>query len=119
MHSCVQVAVAEHLRRKSPQAVAIVQKLLAETEAFGAVTVSPVKNGLMLKSASTFLAVKPRKEWVDIEFLLDEEIEVLPIHKTFRVSKRRVAHFVRLEDPREISRKLVGWLKRAFELTSG
>lgn len=91
---------------------------MSKVSDFGNVTISPAKNCILLKSASTFLALKPKKEWMDIEFLLDEETDEFPVHKTLRVSKNRVAHFVRLEHPREITRKLTGWLKRSFEITS-
>jgi Domain of unknown function (DUF5655) len=117
MHSCVRVEVEEHLAGKNPLVVAIFEELLAGTKEFGEIKVSSVKNCILFKSASTFLAIKPKKEWVDIEFLLDREIDEFPVHKTVRVSKNRVAHFVRLEHPREINRHLTRWLRRSFEIT--
>jgi hypothetical protein len=118
MHSCIRVEVGEHLAGKNPHVVAIFQGLQAGMKRFGEVRVSSVKNCILFKSASTFLALKPKKEWVDIEFLLDQEIDEFPVHKTVRVSKNRVAHFVRLEHPREINRQLMRWLRRSFEITS-
>jgi hypothetical protein len=82
------------------------------------VNVSPVEVGVMLKGASTFVAVKPKKMWVDIEFILDEEINEFPVHEIFRYTKRRFAHFVRLEGPNDVSKKLVGWLKRSYLLVN-
>jgi hypothetical protein len=118
MHSCVRLEVKEHLEGKSPRVNIICQTLMIRAKEFGEVTVSAVKNCILLKSASTFLALKPKKEWVDIEFLLDMEVDEFPVHKTVRVSKNRVAHFVRLQRPKEITGKLIRWLKRSFEVTS-
>jgi hypothetical protein len=118
IHSCVRVEVEEHLAGKSPRVEAIVQALLARVKEFGNVRVNSVKNCILLKSASTFLALKPKKEWVDIEFLLDQEIDEFPVHKTVRASKNQVAHFARLEHPKEINQQLMRWLRRSFEVTS-
>jgi Domain of unknown function (DUF5655) len=88
--------------------------LLKGVMKFGDVNVSPVKNGVMLKGLSTFLAVKPKKSWVDIEFILGETINEYPVHKTFRYTKGKVAHFVRLMQPKDVSKKLLGWLQESF-----
>lgn len=77
-----------------------------------------MKNCILVKSVSTFLAIKPKTTCMDVEFLLDEEVDVFPIHKAIRVSKNRVAHFIRIEHPKEVNRQLIAWLKRAYELTS-
>ncbi len=71
----------------------------------------------MFVSKSTFAAVKPKQEWIDLEFLLDEKVEQYPIHKTFRANKSRVAHFVRLENPRDVNARLLFWLKQSYDLT--
>jgi hypothetical protein len=72
----------------------------------------------MLKAPSTFLAVKPKKSRVDIEFILDKEIHEFPVHKTIRYTKRRWAHFVRLAHSKQISKKLLGWLKASYRLVN-
>ena len=93
-------------------------KLLHEVKKFGDVNVSPVRIGVMLKARSTFVAVKPKKSWVDIEFILDEEIREFPVHKTFKYTSGRWAHFVRLEHSKDVSKKLLVWLRRSYNLIS-
>lgn len=93
-------------------------KLWSEVKKFGGVKVSPSKSTIMFVSKSTFVAVKPKEEWIDIEFLLDKEVSEFPIHKTFRANKSRVAHFVRLESPKDVNGRLIGWLKASYKLTS-
>jgi len=118
-HSCVRLNPDDHFIGKDPKVRATYDKLLREVEKFGDVNVSSVKIGMMLKAPSTFVAVKPKKSWVDIEFILDEEINQFPVHKTFRYTKGRFAHFVRLEGPKDVSKKLLGWLKRSYLLVNG
>jgi hypothetical protein len=106
----------EHFVGKDPRVKATYDLLVREVMKFGNVHVSPVEIGVMLKAASTFVAVKPKRSWVDIEFILDEEITEYPVHRAVRYTKGRFAHFVRLESPKEVTRKLLGWLKRSYTL---
>lgn len=115
-HSCIRLDPDVHFVGKDPKVRATYDKLLREVKKFGNVNVSPVKIGVMLKGASTFVAVKPKMMWMDIEFILDEEIAEFPVHKTFRYTKNRFAHFVRLEHPKDVTKKLIGWLRRSFQL---
>ena len=115
-HSCVQVDPDEHFIGKNPEVQRMYNTLISKIEKFGNINISPARNAILIKASGTFLAVKPKKQWLDIEFLLDEDIDAYPIYKTFRVSKRRVAHFVRLETSKDINTKLLGWLKRSYEV---
>jgi len=99
---------------KEPHLKEIYEALLKGVTKFGDVNISPVKNGVMLKGLSTFLAVKPKRSWVDIEFILAEPINEYPVHKTFRYTKGKVAHFVRLEHPKDVNKKLLRWLGESF-----
>ena len=116
-HSCIRIAAASHLENKSPQVRNIYEKLSRSVRKFGTVRVSATKSSIMCVSKSTFAAVKPKQEWIDLEFLLDEKVEQYPIHKTFRANKSRVAHFVRLENPRDVNARLLFWLKQSYDLT--
>jgi hypothetical protein len=104
----------DHFIGREPHVREIYDTLLRGVRKFGNVDVSPVKNGVMLKGVSTFLAVKPKKSWVDIEFILGDEISEYPVHKAVRYTKRKVAHFVRLERPQDVNRKLLAWLRKSF-----
>jgi hypothetical protein len=95
----------------------IYDKLWSEVRKFGDLNVSVTKSSIMFVSRNTFIAVKPKMNWLDIEFLLDREVHEFPIHKVVRANKSRVAHFVRLENPKEVSVKLVSWLRESYELT--
>ena len=115
-HSCVKVNPENHFINKKPNVKAVYEKILNETRKFGNVNISPVKSGILLKNISTFLGIKLRKDFLDIEFFLPEETNEFPVYKTFRYTKSKVVHYVRLENPIEVDKQLVGWIKISFLL---
>lgn len=117
-HSCLRLNPDDLFSGKETRVKEIYDRLLKEVGKFGDVNVSPVRVGVMLKVRSTFAAVKPKKSWVDLEFILDEEINEFPVHKTFRYTAGRWAHFVRLEHSKDVSKKLLVWLRRSYNLIS-
>ena len=114
-HSCVRIDADEHFIGKSVVVKEIYDRMMARVSKFGNVIVSPARHAILVTSASTFLAVKPKKEWLDIEFILGRIVTDFPINKTVRTNKTRVAHFVRLESPKDVDKQLIGWLKEAYE----
>lgn len=117
IHSCLTRTIDDILGGKSERVVQVVSILLKHVSAFGDVKISATRNAVMVTSGSTFLAIKPAREWVNIEFLLDREVTRFPVHKIVRASRHKVAHFVRIEEPREITRTVLNLLKESFILT--
>lgn len=118
VHSCVSIDPYAHLDDKDPNVRKTYDKLQHVVMKFGNVKISPTKSTIMFVSKSTFLAVKPKKEWLDIEFLLDKEVHEYPVHKVVRSNKSRVAHFVRLEKPKDLTAKLIALLKISYKITN-
>lgn len=114
-HSCELYSVEMHLRGRDENIINAYNKLMSVVNSFGPLQISPTKHAIIVASRSTFLALKPKKNILDIEFLLSREVNEFPVHKTFRVSKKRVAHFVRVDKSDQIDKQLVSWLKEAFE----
>jgi hypothetical protein len=115
-HSCEVTSPDHHFSRKPPIIRAIFEKIISIVEDCGPVNVSFVKNAIIISAKSTFLAIKPKKSYVDIEFLLNEEILDFPIHKTVRVSRNKVAHFIKIESPEEVEGPVTSWLQRAYQI---
>lgn len=114
-HSCLVVDIEQHFISKKPEMRLLydqLMQLLGSTEAY---RISVVKNAILVSANSTFLAIKPKKNWLDIEFVLAEEVNDFPIHKTIKAAHNRWAHFMRIQHPDELDRQLAGWVKRAFE----
>lgn len=85
---------------------------------FENVKINSVKNAILFSAKSHFLAVKPKKKILDIEFVLDEPVEGFPVHKTVQASKYKWAHFVRLESAEEVDDQLKNWIERAYNICS-
>jgi hypothetical protein len=82
------------------------------------VSINSLKNAILFTNKTHFLAVKPKKAWLDIEFVLDEKLEGFPIHKTVQASKKKWAHFMRLGASSEMDEQLVNWIKKAYEISN-
>jgi len=83
---------------------------------FDGVRINSVKGAILFRAKSTFLAVKPKSSFLDIEFILDEKIEEFPIHKTVQASKLKWAHFMRIGSPDEVDEQLLEWIGKAYEV---
>jgi len=117
-HSCVIKSLDAHFIKKEPQVRATYDTLENHLKSIIDFQVSPVINAIMFTSESTFLAIKPKKSWIDLEFVLDYEANEFPIHKIVQVSKTKFAHFVRIQQPKDVDGQLIGWIKKAYTLIS-
>lgn len=114
-HSCLMVEIGQHFIRKKPEIRLLYEQLiqmLGDSEAY---RISSVKNAILVSANTTFLAIKPKKNWLDIEFVLAEETNSFPIHKTVKTAHNRWAHFIRIQYPDELDQQLASWVRRAFE----
>ena len=114
-HSCELYSVEMHLKGRDENIIKAYNKLMLVVNGFGLLQISPTKHAIIIASRSSFLALKIKKNILDIEFLLSHEINEFHVYKTFRVSKNRVAHFIRIDRPDQIDEQLAAWLKEAFD----
>ncbi len=117
-HSCVNKSLDLHFTNKEPQVRATYDALENKLKAMVDFQICPVVNAIMFTTESTFLAIKPKKRWIDLEFALDFEANEFPIHKIVQISKTRFAHFIRVQEPGDIDDQLINWIKQAYELIS-
>jgi hypothetical protein len=110
------VSVSDHLKNKPDFVREILNKLIGVLTAFDGVVVDPVKTAIQFKAGATFLSVKVKKDCLQLEFQLRDEVDEFPIYRNVRVSKERVLHFAVLEGPEEIDGPFVGWLREAYDL---
>lgn len=116
-HSCQVTDLESHFLNKEPNVKAVFEKIHKEVTPFGEFKVNSVKHAILFTAKSHFLAVKPKRKWLDIELVLPYPVEGFPIHKTVQVSKSKWAHFVRLEAETEVDKRLVEWLREAYEVS--
>ena len=117
-HSCARLDLEDHLRNKSPAVRATLDKLLREARKFGEITVDPVKTAIQLRTSSTFLSIKLKRDHLDLDFQLASAVNTFPIFKTIRISKIRVLHQAVLEGPEDVDGRLMSWLREAYELSN-
>ena len=117
-HSCVVIDLELHFVNKDQNVKDTFEKIKDIAMSLGNVKINSVKNAILFQAKSQFLAVKPKKNILDTEFVLDEPVEGFPIHKTVQANKTKWAHFVRLESPEEVDEQLISWIKRAHRVCS-
>lgn len=117
-HSCATADLTEHLKNKSPLVKATLDILLQRVQAFGGVTLNPVRTSIQVKSTATFLSIQLKKDRVVVEFFLASAVEEPPIYRLVRLSKGRVLHFAVLEDPSEVDARLLRWVKESYDLVA-
>lgn len=117
-HGCMIIDLESHFVNKQQNVIDTFEKIKNEIMQLEGVQINSVKNAILFQAKSNFLAVKPKKTNLDIEFVLDEKVDEFPIYKTFQATKSKYAHFVRLESPKEADEQLILWLRKAYKISS-
>ena len=117
-HSCMITDLESHFVNKQQNVIDTFEKIKNEVMQLEGIQINSVKNAILFQAKSNFLAVKPKKTHLDIEFVLDEKVDEFPIYKTFQATKSKCAHFVRLESPEEADEQLILWLRKAYKISS-
>ena len=117
-HSCLITDLESHFVNKQQQVIDTFVKIKNEVIKLEGVRINSVKNAILFQAKSNFLAVKPKKAHLDIEFLLNEKVEEFPIYKVVQATKTKFAHFIRLESADEVDKQLIDWIKRANRISS-
>ncbi len=117
-HSCYTLNLEDHLRNKSEEIKNIVNDLLIEIGQFGPIELNPVKSVIQVKAGATFLSIKPKKDYIELEFQLGQEIDQFPIHRTIRISRNRVLHLLYIQNQEDINDQLLDWIKSSYLLVS-
>ena len=117
-HSCMITDLESHFVNKQQKVIETFTVIKNEVMKLEGVKINSVKNAILFQAKSNFLAVKPKKNHLDIEFVLDKRIEGFPIYKTVQATKLKLAHFVRLEHPDEVDNQLIGWITDAYLISN-
>ncbi len=117
-HSCMVTDLESHFVNKQQNVIDAFAVIKSEVMKLDGVKINSVKNAILFQAKSNFLAVKPKKTHLDIEFLLPEKTEEFPVYKVAQATKTKFAHFVRLESPEEVDEQLIQWLRKAYKISS-
>lgn len=116
-HRCQRATVEDQLQGKPDHVIKTWEKLNASIRKLKEYHFSPIKDYIMVKHESTFLTIKPRKNYVDISFFLDQPCDEFPIFTSIHMSKNRILHGARLESPEAVNATVTGWIKASYQLT--
>lgn len=117
-HSCAVYDAEWHLHAKSEKIKELYHALTEKINELKHVRYSHIKNAITVAAGSTFLAIKLKKDFIDVEFLFDREIHEFPVYKTLRVSKNRVAHYIKLHTKEDVNPQLIKWLHQSYNLVN-
>ncbi|MBI9068486.1 MAG: hypothetical protein JEZ09_14415 [Salinivirgaceae bacterium] len=118
-HSCVLIPIENHFINVDDHVKKCFLELKKTIDTWHFVNEVSTPSAILYSIRSNFLALKPKKKWVDIEFVLSEEIDEFPIHKVVQASKAMFAHFIRIEAVKEVDSQLINWLNMAYEHNIG
>jgi hypothetical protein len=115
-HSCRAIELEEHFAKKPPVIREIFDALIRAIADIGEIQVNVVKGAIFLKTDTTFVEIKTKKDCLLLAFYLAQEEQGPAIARTVEVSKNRVAHVLRLTHPDDLSEQVVSWLRQSYEL---
>ena len=95
----------------------IYKKIVSIVKQLGESRQETVKGGVIyFKTASTFLALKVKKDHLELEFFLDHLENMAPVSNYLHTSANRYVHIVPVNDPADIDRQLIDWIKHSYHL---
>jgi len=103
--------------KRPPELKALYNEIVSRIKKFGEYREETVKpDVIFFKTTSTFLAIKVKKDHLEIEFFLDHLEHAPPVSKYLQTSKNRVAHVVPIDSAEEINKQLIDWIKTSYLL---
>lgn len=118
-HTCSLISKEMLFAKRSPALKFLYERIVRQIRKLGEYRVETVKpDVIFFKTKSTFLAVKVKKDHLDVEFFLDHVEDRPPVSKYLQTSKNRVAHVVPVDHQDEINDQLVNWIKTSYWLVS-
>jgi predicted transport protein len=116
-HTCTLISKEVLFARRPLELKHLYGKIVKQLKKIGEYREETVRpDVIFFKTKSTFLAVKVKKDHLDIEFFLDHLENVPPVSKYLRTSKNRVAHVVPVDRDEEINEQLIDWIKTSYLL---
>ena len=113
-HSCTVTSLASHFTHASSEVKGAFDALQNAIASIGPHAVVPVKTMILLRATANFAGVVVRRECLHVEFVLERSVEDARIYKRQRFGAR-YTHYVRLTQPAEVDRQLVGWLRESYQ----
>ncbi len=118
-HSCTNDGFEGVFGKNTPEIIEICSTFIQLAHENELIRISPLRNSILFAAKNNFCAIKPRKNHVDIEFLLDDEINEFPIYKTQKLHGNKYAHYVKVAALQEIDARLIEWFTISYKTNAG
>jgi hypothetical protein len=105
----------DHHFAGKPEKIREIFDLIQSIAEFRNVQTSFVKHAIIISARSSFLALKPKKQYMEVEIVLNEELSGFPVYKIVKASKNKYAHFVKIEEPEEVDGIFKNLLVKAWK----
>ena len=106
----------DHLKDKEPEVAKTYHHLISRLQTFGPIKIEPKKTSIHLGNRFGFAGVYTRKDYINLELHLNHKLDSPRVSKVEQASANRYHHTIRLNNPKEVDKELLAWLKEAYEL---
>ncbi len=111
------MGTAAHFANVDPNVRATYRRLLAAARTLGPVTEQANKTSIHLVRRTAFAGVATRKSWLILTLKSAADVRHARITRCEQTSTNRWHFEVRLEEPAQVDRQLIAWLRSAYELS--
>ena len=108
--------IASHFAKRDPVVLATYRRLLQVARALGPVREEPKKTSIHLVRHTAFAGVATRRSSLILTLKSATDIRSSRIEKREQASANRWHVEVRLEEPSDVDRQIITWLKAAYQL---
>lgn len=108
--------VREHFEGKDPRVLETYEAVVMAARTFGPMLESPKKTSIHLDRKAAFAGVATRKTSLILTIKSAADIDSPRVIRHQQTSPGRWHLEVRLEQPADVDRELVGWLRNAYAL---
>jgi hypothetical protein len=110
--------VEEHFDNRAPGVKSSYVAILKASKKFGPVREDPKKTSIHLVRKTAFAGIATRRDFLILTIKSDSDVHSERIFRREQASANRWHLEVKIEGPQHVDRELLGWLKKAYELST-
>lgn len=114
----MQTDLRPHFEAKDPAVIAIFERLTSELSKFGPIKIEPHQTSIHIVHKTAFAGVVTRRTFLLLTIKSDTPALGPRVHKSEHTSRNRYHHVVKISNSEEVDKELLGWLKKAWEMSA-
>jgi hypothetical protein len=108
--------VKEHFENRPPEVKATYAAIIKAAKKLGPVREEAKKTSIHLVRKTAFAGVATRRTALILTLKSDADVANKRIKKRAQTSANRWHFEIKLEEPKQVDREILGWLEKAYEL---